>query len=175
MTISTRGTYGAQVNRISIKATGTTCQVDDNPSCRLSYYLNCIENVSSLDFGRLSAYKNFRSFDDDDIRMIVKLCDLFSPDVLAEANAFVLVSDSAHDSSNEFYELNSQKFVAVKNSSFTIGSFSGKVTKIMSFKKSWLMRNYVEPLNAVKRAFIEVERRRRSNVVVIDDEDCTIF
>ena len=176
MTLVSGNIYGAQMNRVSIKATGVAVTVDNNPIARLSYYLNCIQVVTSLNFGRLAEYKNFRSFDSEDRETIVQLCDLISPDVLVEANAFVLVGNNAHERDNEFYELNAQRLVALRSSSITIGSLSGRITKIMSFKKSWLINNYIDPMNTIRQQKIEAERRRRRMYDSDSDSDsCVIF
>ena len=99
------------------------------------------------------------------------LCLALSPDKLIGA---VFIPSEDIDSDNEFFELSAVSTRMVVTDSLMVGGQRKRVRKIMMFKKSWLERNYLEPMKEYaergsRRRAIQAPPRRQSN------DDCIIL
>lgn len=59
--------------------------------------------------------------------------------------------EACGDSGNEFFEINSKRTTFATEQSVMIGSVRANVTKIMTYKMSWLRYNYTEPMKDILR------------------------
>ena len=168
----------AVVNRVSIglKDTTITTSVPDNATARLMYYLECICTVLQMEpnaqMSRLRDFENYWRLDDDDKQRLLVLCLLLSPDKLTGKCIFQ-DDDLCGDSGNKFFELSAVRNTLLVSQSILINGRTSTVTKIMTYKMSWLLRNFLEPLKEFQRHLqhqieaAESHRRRRSSFCAI--------
>ena len=137
---------------MEIKKTGVSCTVPDNPKARLMYYLSCVcscvEPGNDSTFRRLRDYDNYWSLSSEEETQLLILCLALSPDKLL-GSVFFPAEDL--DSANEFYEVSAVSTKLVVAESLLIGGQQKKVQKIMMFEKSWIERNYINPLMSIQQ------------------------
>ena len=140
--------------QIGLKDTSTTVSVPDDATARLMYYLDCICTVLQLErnaqMNRLRDYDNYRRLDDDDKKRLLVLCLLLSPDKL-RGKCIFQDDDLCGNSDNKFFELSAVKNTLLISQSILINGESRTVTKIMTFKMSWMTRYFLEPLKEFQR------------------------
>ena len=133
---------------IGIEKTGIPVTVPNDPLARIMYYLSCIESITTLDFGFLSDYKNYKSMSSSQKDLILKAAKMFDPVSLVKLNIFLVINSQ---DSNEFWKINDQRLIHCNiNRTLSIGQFRGNVTKIMSAPESWFNRNYYQPLREIQ-------------------------
>ena len=136
---------------IGVTTTGTVVTVPDHPKAKLMYYLNCMCTVLSLDqaehnITRLTDYRSYYLLSDEETADMVVLCTLLDPITLNEVCIFN-DEEACGDSSNEFYEINARRTTVAAAASVMVGNVRVSVKKIMCYKMSWLLKNYIEPLS----------------------------
>ena len=140
---------------IQIKKIGTTAvTVPDNPIAKLMYYLNCICSCVEADddptICRLKDYENYLSLSNEEEAKLLILCLALSPDKLI--GTILFPADDLNDGlNNEFFELSAVSTKLVVAEFLLIGGQQKRVQQIMMFKKSWIERNYIDPLLSVER------------------------
>ncbi|XP_052819021.1 uncharacterized protein LOC128244918 [Mya arenaria] len=158
---------------VGLRATGTTCRVPNHPKAKLMYYLNCMCTVLKMededaDISRLRRYNNYASLSSADTDLLVLICLALKPDVLL--NKCIFQSDAmCKDSGNEFYDLEAVRDSLLVAGSVIVGGRTKRVSKIMTFKMSWLNDNWVNPMKALiqeqenKRVASAARRRREES------------
>ena len=141
MTVSVAG------EKITVKDTTVDVTVPDNPYAKLMYYLHCIEDCISIDFGSLSDYSNYYKYGSDEKSAVVELCQLLTPELLEECGVFFYCGSL--DRGNKFIELKYEGVAAAANREITIGAYRCVVTQKMLYKYDWEMRYYKNPLRTV--------------------------
>ena len=99
------GGFIAGRKQLGVRRFGTTCTVADNPRAHLMYYLNCVNTVLELNepgLARLTRHESYWQLDADDVRSLMAMVLLFSPDKLV-GKVFFINEDI--DSLNTFFEL----------------------------------------------------------------------
>eukprot|EP00477_Mikrocytos_mackini_P003305 GAHX01004153.1.p1 GENE.GAHX01004153.1~~GAHX01004153.1.p1 ORF type:complete len:177 (+),score=20.24 GAHX01004153.1:49-579(+) len=168
--------------RLHVKATGTSVTVPENPRAKLMYYLSCVCDALQLDssdtrnIARLKDYQNYFRLTEEEKSELLVLCAVLSPDVLLN-KVFFQNDRMCGNSSNEFYDIGTVASQLVVSSSIVIGGQRKNIRKIMTFKMSWLRKNYLEPIQALARELEEAEesRRRRAIAARQSDDDCVIL
>ncbi|CAM4751793.1 unnamed protein product [Rotaria magnacalcarata] len=94
---------------------------------------------------RLSNYNNWRYLSADEIRQLIALCYVFSPDVF-EDKVFFNSPALCGNSSNKFYEISQVRNQLLAVSSIVIAGQSRRVNKIMVYKRTWMMENFANPI-----------------------------
>ena len=79
-----------------------------------------------------------------------------NPKVLVEIGIFILEENMDRD--NRFLEITNEEMGIHVNDEIFIGGVKVRVSKLMVFKKVWVMRNYLEPYESLTR--------RDQNVVI---------
>ena len=133
-------------NQISAKDIGTSVSVPNAPTAHLMYYWSCVENTLELKDGDGDIYSRYDLhflMNNEQKRRLLVLCMLFSPDMLDDKCFF---QSENIDSSNEFYELSQVQTSLAAVSNILIGGVNRKVRRIMIYKRSWMLRNYIMPL-----------------------------
>ena len=134
---------------ISVKDTTTSCTVPSNDIARLMYYFNCvcscIEPDNNDTIRRLRNYSNYASLSREEEVQLLALCLALSPDKLIGSVLF----PADNCGGNKFLELSAVSTNMVVADSFVIGGQRKKVQSIMMFEKSWLERNYINPLKSI--------------------------
>ena len=161
--------------QIDVKKTGVSCTVPSDPIARLMYYFDCVcacvEPDSSDTIRRLRDYKSYYLLTSEERAQLLVLVLALSPDKLIGS---IFHPSNDGDSNNEFLELTAVKTDLVVTDSVLIGGQRRQIRKIMTFKKVWMERNYLEPLQEIQRSSRPQLRapppRRRS-----DDDSCTIL
>ena len=74
------------------------------------------------------------------------------------------------DSSNNFFEISHVKQMFALSESVMIGGKSTKVTKIMTFKSQWMLRNYLEPL----AEFVKILNKRKRDRQTCSSSCCIL-
>ena len=144
--------------QVQLEKTGQSVTVPNAPEARLMYYLNCMCNVIDMDntpsMRRKRNYSQYYLLDDSELRELLILCVLLSPDELL--NRCIFQNDGlCGDSNNEFYNVNAVNTTLVVANSVVVGGQRRQVQKIMVFKRVWMERNYFQPLGELN------ERLRR--------------
>lgn len=135
--------------QIGLKAASTPVTVPNNPTAKLMYYLDCMCSVLRLDddadINRLRRYDQYLCLNHTDRNVLVHLCYLLSPNLLL--NKCIFQDDTlCGDRPNKFYNLETVRDTLLFAGSVMIGGQQKRVTKIMTFKISWLRRNWEQPM-----------------------------
>jgi len=135
--------------QIGMKDCGSPANVPNNDVARLMYYFNCVCGAVECDktpeMQRLSNYANYAYLSANEVRLLISLCYLFSPDVF-EDKVFFQSDALCKNNGNKFYEISqvSNQILAVR--SIVIAGRQRQVKKIMTYKMSRMRYNYVEPM-----------------------------
>lgn len=161
-----------QQNNIGIREFGTTVTIPDNDVARCMYYLSCvcavIENDESS-IRRYTDYRNYSRLSDDDIEIVYKLCLTLSPDEF-EDKVFFESDALCGSSGNNFYEINQVRNRLGVVGSIIIAGRTRQVTKIMTYKMSWMRTNYIGPMSRLADQLNPERRLLRA----LQENDCTI-
>jgi hypothetical protein len=141
---------------------------------------NTIDIDQDEDIRRFTNYANWMWLSDEEQKLLLVLCYTFSPDVF-DGKVFFNIEELCVDSSNEFYEISQvrQQLVAVE--SIIIAGRARHVTKIMTFKMSWMRTYYLEPMQRLARQFAAQSSRHQSSRLLPSPKDdsgcccCTIL
>lgn len=157
---------------IGLRKTGSYTSVPNDPKAKLMYYLSCICNLidldnSDADIRRLRDYPNYWLLSEDDVTSLIVICIALKPDELMGKLLFAN-DEMCGNSSNEFYELSAVNHTLMVTDSVLIGGQRKRVQKIMTFRMSWLMNNYINPMKTLleRRSAAQrraEERRRRES------------
>lgn len=121
-----------------VPAIGT---VPNNDIARLMYYLNCAcytVEYNDRNISRYRNYNNWSSLSNEEIRLLITLCYIFSPELFN--NKVFFQSDDFCD--NQFSEVNQS--LAVQ--SIVVAGRICRVHRIMTYNKSWMHDNYLNPI-----------------------------
>jgi hypothetical protein len=151
-------------NEIGIERTGVRVTVASNDTAKLMYYLSCVCNTIECnqdeDIRRFTDYRNWTRLSNEEQKLLVILCYTFSPDVFDD-KVFFRSDALCGDLGNQFYTINQvrQQLVAVQ--SIIIAGRSHQVSKIMTYKMSWMQDYYLEPMKRqAQRLAAEPTRRQ---------------
>ena len=160
---------------IKVKETGHTVTVPNDPIARLMYYFNCIcsciEPDDSPGVRRLRDYNNYERLSNEEKAQLLAIVLALSPDKLIGQIFFP--SDDCGSSTNRFLELSAVSTNLIVSESILIGGQRKKVQTIMMFEKSWMERNFIEPLRSIDRA--RNPPRARALPPPKKDDDCIIL
>ena len=170
---------------IEIKKTGVACTIPDNPTARLMYYFNCVctcvEADSDSTIRRFRDYDNYYRLSEEEKAQLMILCLALSPDKLLGSIFFPADESDLDGYGNDFYEINAVSTKLVVTESILIGGQQKKVTKIMMCKRSWLEKNYLNPLRSLTSNLGQSNQRAlpapsyRTTSSASDTDCCTIL
>jgi hypothetical protein len=149
---------------VGLKDISTRATVPNDPKAKLMYYLNCMCTVLKLDddddINRLRRYNNYYTLNRTDTSVLLHLCILLKPDVLL--NKCIFQNDRlCGDMGNKFYDLETVRNSLLVAGSVMIGGRQKRVTKIMTFKMTWLRANWVNPMQVL------LQRQRQERAAVL--------
>jgi len=138
----------------SAAATGRDIRVPKNDIARLMYYLHCMSRcLDDAVPANLCNFNNYYKLSEDEMKAVVALAVILSPDVLLNKVIFMLEDNSPalKGTSNEFYEINQTDHIlaATRGPRDGILVLQGKrvtIHKIMVFDEKWLKDCYLTPL-----------------------------
>ena len=145
----------AHMERLQIRVKDTTVKttVSNDPIARLMYYFNCVctcvEPDSSYSIRRLRDYENYHRLTSEERAQLLVLVLALSPDKLI--GTIFHPSNDCGEFTNAFLELSAVKTEMLVTNSLLIGGERRQIRKIMKFEKSWIERNYLEPLQEIQR------------------------
>ena len=165
--------------QVNVKDVTVSTTVPNDPIARLMYYFNCVcycvEPDSSDSIRRLKDYANYHRLTSEEKAQLLVMCLALSPDKLMET--IFHPTDDCGEYSNQFLELSATKTDVLVSDSLLVGGQRKKIQRIMLFKKSWMEKNYIEPMRSIQRSSQprplprpSPPRRRRQ-----DDSSCTIL
>lgn len=162
--------------KVHLKATGTSVTIPDSPKGKLMYYLDSVCNLLELDSSDSANIQELRNYNrhwalsEEQTLELLVFCSLLSPDVLIDKVMFQN-DEMCGNSSNEFYDVGLVSNRMLVSESIVIGGQSRAVKKIMTFKMSWLRKNYIEPMQALSSQLQsrQVQQRRAR------DDSCVIL
>ena len=125
--------------KLTIKDTSIDTTVPNNLKAKLMYYIHCVASV--IKAPQLERYRDYQ---------------LFNPKVLVEIGIFILSENI--DGGNKFLEITNEETGIHVNDEILIGGVKVRVSKLMVFRKDWIVRNYLEPY--------EILIRREQNAVI---------
>ena len=161
-----------QRNNIGIQEFGTTVNIPENDVARCMYYLSCVCTViecEDADIRRYTNYRNYWFLSAAEVEIVYKLCLALSPDEF-EDKVFFQSDTLCGSSANNFYEISQVQNRLGVVGSLLIAGRTRRVTKIMTYKMSWMRRNYFEPMNRLADRLNPERRLLRA----LQDNDCTI-
>lgn len=141
-------------HELGVRDVGSTVRVADDRKAKLMFYLKCICDVISLeideDMKRLTDFENFYVLTESETDQLTMTCLLLSPDVLMDKCIFHN-ERMCGTSQNEFFELASVQRQLVVSENLLIGGEQTRVKRVMCYKLSWLVENYILPMEYFKR------------------------
>ncbi|CAF3550444.1 unnamed protein product [Rotaria sp. Silwood1] len=144
-----------QHNQYGFKDTSVNVNVPNNDVARLMYYLNCVCSAiqyNDSDLSRFRNYRNWSSLSSEDIRLLLVLCLTLRPDLLDD-KVFFHSDALCGDSSNKFFEISQVRNQLLAVQSIVIAGRTCQVTKIMTYKMSWMQNNYLNPLQRLTQQY----------------------
>ena len=145
-------------SEVTVKATGRSCTVPNNPRAQLMYYLDCMCNVIDLGAAReLRDYNNYFRLDDSQEEAVIAFCLLLNPTVLMGKCIFPVERNNPrlNGSGNEFLSIESNTTTFAATNTVVLGGKVRSVKKLMIFTEGWMDRNYIEPLKSfVSRNYV---------------------
>ncbi|CAF1256340.1 unnamed protein product [Didymodactylos carnosus] len=161
-----------QTTGYDIKATGLTVNVPNNDVARCMYYLSCVCNIIECDDDDIKRYCNYQNYwklSDEEDKLVFVLCARLKPSLFDDKCMFQ--SDAlCGDSANEFYEIGQVRNQVFAVSSVLIAGRTRRVNKIMTYKLSWMKKNYYDPMMRLANRFNPPSRV----TVTYRDSDCII-
>lgn len=132
------------------KGVGVSTSVPNCPRGRLMYYLDCVNSLLDLsdqtDISKLRNYEMSHLLTEADTDNLIRLCFLYSPDKL-DKHIIFHDDELCGDSLNKFYNLIALKFKYRVSETMQLGGCSRKVFKVMTYKRKWLLRNWINPMH----------------------------
>ena len=162
--------FGANEYEIEQKITST--QVRDNDIAKCMYYVACVCNTIECNEGqirRYTDYKNYWKLSSSEHEIVFKLCLTLSPDEFDD-KVFFESDAMCGDSSNEFYEIGQVRHVLMAVRSVVVAGRTRQVNKIMTYKRSWLVNNYLGPMSRLADRF----NPQRQLMRAMQEADCVI-
>ncbi len=145
-----------QRNQFGFKDVGHKVTVPNNDVAKLMYYFSCVCSAIECDMTpqmrRLANYSNYANISIQEVRQLLALCYTFSPDVFDD-KVFFQSDALCGNSSNKFYEISQVSNQLLAVSSIIIAGQTRRVNQIMTYKMSWMEKNYVEPMLRLVRRF----------------------
>ena len=137
--------------QISVKDTTVSATVPSDPIARLMYYFNCVctclEPDSNNSISRLRDYQNYYLLTSEEKAQLLVLVLALSPDKLI-GTIFHPANDCG-GFSNAFLELSAITTDVLVTDSLMIGGQRKQIRSIMTFKKIWIEKYYLEPLQEI--------------------------
>ena len=170
-------------NQINLRVTSSRATVPDNDLAKVMYYLNCVLSAieyKEQDLSRYRDYQKWYQLSNEEKRLVWLLALSLSPDEFIE-KVFFHSDALCGDSSNKFYEISQVSNQLAVVQSILIAGQSRRVTKIMTYKISWMQNNYYEPMRRLASQLSPQARRPttsqtpRNNNVSRSDAACTIL
>jgi hypothetical protein len=161
-----------QRSNIGIREYGTTISVPDNDVARCMYYLNCVCAVIDCDDANIRRYTNYEKYwllSAAEVEIVYKLCLTLSPDEF-EDKVFFESDAMCGSTGNNFFEISQVRNRLGVVGSILIAGRTRQVTKIMTYKMSWMRANYLGPMSRLADR-LNPERRL---IRALQENDCTI-
>lgn len=145
---------------LDVKLPGATTTVPDNNLAKLMYYLDCVFGVIQIDeANKFTDYHRYYSLSKEEEQTVFKLALLFNPKIMTDLSLFVVNSNLLKPGfDNTFIELSDNRVGFHINSEVMIGGVARKVLKIMACNSSWLMENYIWPMESYAKKLEEKEK-----------------
>ncbi|KAK3584340.1 hypothetical protein CHS0354_017510 [Potamilus streckersoni] len=170
----------SEQSQIRFTATTVTVNVPDDPRATLMYYFNCMCNVLNLTdvHPGVKRFRDYHHYDlnRNDIDTLIKLCEILAPHKLENKCIFECAALCVNHSC-EFYnvdEIRQRVLSATVTANTSISALAGKsalfasatatssltivlggesyrITKIMTYKRSWIQENYYTPMQLLRR------------------------
>ena len=145
-----------QRNRFGFKDVGHTVNVPNNDVAKLMYYFSCVCSAIECDMTpqmrRFANYNNYMHMSINEVRQLIALCYMFSPDVFND-KVFFQSDALCGNSPNNFYEISQVSNNLLAVSSIIIAGQSRRVKQIMTYKMSWMRNYYLEPMLRLAQRF----------------------
>jgi hypothetical protein len=143
-------------NEVESKRITVSTTVPNNDVAKLMYYLSCVCTTiiydEDEDIRRFINYANWAQLSVEEQKVLLNLCYTFSPDVV-EDKVFFHNRELCVQFDNEFYEINQVRQQLNTPESIIIADRTYQVTKIMTYKMSWMQKNYLEPIQRLSKQF----------------------
>lgn len=161
-----------QQNSTSFREFGTTTSIPENDVAKCMYYLNCVTAVvdcDDVDMDEYTDYRNYRYLSANDIQTVYRLCLTLSPDKFDD-KVFFESDQLCSSSANKFFEISQVQHRLGVVGSILIAGRQREVTKIMTYKMSWMQRFYYGPMNRLADRF----NPERQLLRALQQTDCRI-
>lgn len=139
--------------------------VPNSPRGRLMYYLDCVNSLVDLgdqyDTSKLRNFEYSHLLTDADTDVLISLCFLYAPDKL-DKHVMFQDDDLCGDNLNKFYEVNSLRYKYQINDTVNAGEQGRRVFKVMTYKRKWLLRNWINPMHFFADRLERIASNRRN-------------
>ena len=135
-------------DRFGLRPTSVRTKVPDDDVARLMYYLHCVFTAieyKDQDVRRYRDYQEYDSLSYQEQRMVWFLASTLSPDEFDD-KVFFHSDELCGDRGNKFYELSQVRHQVLAVQSVLIAGQTRRVKQIMTYKMSWMKKNYYEPI-----------------------------
>lgn len=117
------------------------------------------------DVSRYRNYRNWASLSYNEIRTLVVLCLTSSPDEF-DNQVFFNCDALCGNMGNRFYKISQVSHHLLAAESIVIAGRRCQVKKIMTYKMSWMYKNYINPIQRVASRFNTNTSQSSSSCVI---------
>lgn len=144
--------------KVTVADTSKIVKVADNTYANLMYYLHCIQDCSTLEFGKLADHAHYASLTKTERRSMVDICCKLTPTLMMKNGLFV--HTERMEENNKFIEIKHEKNeVAAADENVVIGVYRCRITQKMLFTRLWIKETYYKPMNEAKQMMPSIDYR----------------
>jgi hypothetical protein len=125
------------------------------------YYLNCVFSAIEYrdqDVQKYRDYHNWSLLNKTDKRALFFYAKVLSPDIF-DNQVFFRSDELCGDSGNKFYEFSQVRHQLLAVQSIVVAGQTRHVKKIMTYRMSWMQKNYYEPIQRFEY-YLEQQRQQ---------------
>ena len=159
--------FAAKTN-YEVNRTSTATSVPNDALSRLRYFISCMCSVIPAlnEGGKLNEVIDYQKPIIQNNALINSIIELAKALFIAMNGKCIFQAPELCERGNEFYDIKQINNIIAIADSVVVGGKTQNVTKIMTYKRDWLERNF---LNAIRTLEL------RKMTVVVNDPDCSVM
>lgn len=114
------------------------------------YYLDCVNSMLDLsDHNEISKLRNYNCLQlltESETDALIRLCFIYAPDKL-DKHVIFQNDELCGKSLNKFYNVKALPIKYQVSDRIYIGEYNRKVLQVMTYKRKWLLRNWINPMH----------------------------
>ena len=143
-------------------------EIPNDKLAKLMYYLSCVFQIIDYQIEeRYYYYPNFYILTKGERETILKLANMFRPEIMKNLSLFLFNSDLIPPEQEiEFYEISDKRLEGIPiMEEVTIDNSNLKVLKVMACKESWINKYYDQPQQEYE------EEKKREQIIISNELD----